>query len=561
MSGNRFQTTLICTSVVLFFFLLLEGACRLALHFLADASQEVVQDKKDFMDLQNFQVGQYAQKDDLLGYSLTPGKMVGEYSINSLGFRGRDFTPDKAPGTVRVICVGGSTTIGSNAGGDAFAYPAILEEILRKVFPRAQNIEVINAGVFGYHSWHSLIRVENEFDRLDPDCYIFMDGLNDVMAAYGMSKKQLESLGNGPNAAPLSQLVNADQESFVRSISGFMRESALYSAMEKAIRSLRGRLESLTFFWEMTEKMRLFGYKANVERAISHALARNKAVILLNYPWIVDGKLQGEKECARLPYKIDPSLIKVYNFGREYLRQVNADIAKELGVPCVDLQEVFDRQVEEWGLKRLYSDNLHFTRYGNYVLAKAVYRELGADRAFTRLAWPQAAPEAKTDDLDPLFPDLASWHPAQADVACLGKELVAWFGTCPRREMVQVSGLDENEVDTEGKWRWAQGGKVELRFRETAGRRMRVEFSFNNPIPGQGMTVLANGGEVFRMKDLSAQKWLVEKTEGSCELTTVEGENRVEILFAKGNHQGFDFAPGDKRALNGVFLHLAVQDR
>jgi lysophospholipase L1-like esterase len=555
MQGNRLKTFVVCAGVVLAFFLLLEGASRLYLSLLAPCPGNAGHSKQDFMDLQNFQGGQYAQKDDLLGYRLVENRKVGEYSFNSLGFRGRDFTQTKPEGTIRVICIGGSTTIGSNAGGDQFSYPWLLEELLRKAFPKAKNIEVINAGVFGYHSWHSLLRVENEFDRYDPDVYVFMDGLNDVMAAYGMDKNQLEHIGNG--SAALTQLVDKNQENFARRASEFLRVSALFSIMERAIKALQFRLESMNFAWEMTEKMRLFGYKRNVEEAISHALARNKGVILLNYPWIVDGQSQGEEASRRLPYKIDPGLIKLYNFGRAYLPQVNADIAGKLGVPYVDLQGIFDRQVREGGIKRLFSDNIHFTRYGNYELAKAVCRELGGVKAFTRLA----GPAVDRGDWDSLFPELATWYPSDPEKACLAHDLVGWFGRCSQEDRIRVSGLDDNEVDTLGSWRWAFGEKVVLSFNEAARRRLRVEFAFCNPIPGQGLTILANGKTVYHAQDIPVQKWLVEKTEGSFEMTTEEGENRVELVFAKGNHLGYDFAPNDNRKLNAALLHFIVQNQ
>lgn len=507
------------------------------------------------MDLQKFQNGEYARKDDLLGYRLMENKKISEYTFNNLGFRGRDFTAAKPAGTIRVICVGGSTTIGSNAGNDSFTYPFILEELLRQAFPGANKIEVINAGVFGYHSWHSMLRVDNEFDRYDPDVYVFMDGLNDVMAAYGMEKKQLERLANTVSGSGLlTQLVNKTQESLVLRMRDFARGSALYQVMERALNALRSRLGTQDFSGEMAEKMQLFGYKRNVERAISHVLARNKGVILLNYPWIVDGRLQGREESCLLPYKVDPDMIKVYNFGRAYLKQTNADIAKELGVPYVDLQDIFDRQIQEWGASRLYSDNMHFTRYGNYVLATAVSRELGVVPAFTSLA----GPETHGDDWDALFPDLASWRPQQADIACFERDMLTWSGGCSPEDNIRVSGLDENESDTQGEWRWAYGGKMTFSFREAAKRRVRVEFTVCNPIPSQEMVVLANGQEIFRARNLPVQKWLEKNNEGTFELTTAEGENRVEFIFAKGNHQGFEFAPGDKRDLNAAFLHLVL---
>ncbi|GFK95167.1 hypothetical protein NNJEOMEG_03025 [Fundidesulfovibrio magnetotacticus] len=509
------------------------------------------------MDMQSFQKGEYAAKDDLLGYRLIEGKKVGEYSFNSLGFRGKDFQVSKPKDTIRVMCVGGSTTIGSNAGGDNYTYPYILEELLRKVFPKGQRIEVINAGVFGYHSWHSLLRVEKEFDRYDPDFYVFMDGLNDVMAAYSIDKKALEHFANGAGSPYLSQLVNNNSESFVGRISAFLRVSALYSLMEHAGRTVQDWLESLNFDLKMREKMGLFGYRRNVERMVSILREKHKGVVLLNYPWIVDGTMKNEESASTLPYRIDPGLLKLYDFGRAYVQRTNAEIAAKLSVPYVDMQPIFDEQAKEWGLKRLYSDNLHFTRYGNYLLAKAVCRELVRNEAFTHMA----GQAAENVNLDALFPEMSSWRPLEPGEACMGHDLVGWFGVCSAKSRIHVSGLDDIEIDPLGKWRWAYGGMIGLKFTAEAGQRLRIEFAINNPIPGQGLSIQANGVEVYKATDIPAQKWLVEKREGTCQITAKAGENQVNLVFLQGNHQGFDFAPADARTLNAAVLHLSIDNQ
>ncbi len=557
MSESKSKAIILSLFVSIVLLLALEGVSRFYIHVSKKDTENTNTNKIDFMDLQNFQKGQYAIKDDLLGYRLIEGKKIGEYSFNSLGFRGGEFFPTKPTGTIRIICIGGSTTIGSNAGGDNFTYPHILEELLRKTYPKAKNIEVINAGVFGYHSWHSLLRVEKEFDRYDPDFYIFMDGLNDVMAAYAIDKKTLEHLGNGSGSPILSQLVNKKQESFVHRMSTFMRGSALYSVMEQMGKGFQGWLESLNFSLKMREKMKLFGYQKNVEQTFSLLHAKDKEIILLNYPWIVDGAMTDEKSSSTLPYKIDPSLLKLYDFGRSYTQRVNAEIAAKLSAPYIDMQPIFDKQAKEWGLKRLYSDNLHFTRYGNYLLAKAVCRELGRNQVFMQMA----GPAANDGNLDVLFPDLASWRPLEPGEACMGHELVGWFGACSPKSHIDVSGLDDIEIDPLGKWRWAYGGTIGLKFTAEAGQRLRIEFAINNPIPSQGLSILANGQDVYSVKDIPAQKWLVEKVEGTCQMTAKAGENQVNLVFSKGNHQGFDFAPADARPLNGAVLHLVITNQ
>jgi lysophospholipase L1-like esterase len=66
--------------------------------------------------------------------------------VNSLGFRSGEFSPDKEPGTYRIISTGGSTTAGyeSDVG---HTYPALLQKKLNGASEGRNKFEVINAGI------------------------------------------------------------------------------------------------------------------------------------------------------------------------------------------------------------------------------------------------------------------------------------------------------------------------------------------------------------------------------------------------------------------------------
>src|SRR5262245_55041082 len=51
--------------------------------------------------------------------------------INSLGFRGNEFTLEKKPGTVRVLCLGDSYTFGPYVEDDR-TFPAMVERALNE---------------------------------------------------------------------------------------------------------------------------------------------------------------------------------------------------------------------------------------------------------------------------------------------------------------------------------------------------------------------------------------------------------------------------------------------
>jgi lysophospholipase L1-like esterase len=108
-----------------------------------------------------------------LPYVPTPGY---EYH-NSLGFKGKEFTPQKQPGVLRIVCMGGSTTYGQYVS-DKEAYGAQLEEMLNAAGIKS---EVINAGIPGYVSTETLVNLQLRVLPLEPDIVIFYEGRNDLM--------------------------------------------------------------------------------------------------------------------------------------------------------------------------------------------------------------------------------------------------------------------------------------------------------------------------------------------------------------------------------------------
>ncbi len=102
----------------------------------------------------------------------------GPVAINSLGMRGRDAAREKPPGTFRILCLGGSTTFDAFNGAGVH-WPGLLEDRLRAQFPNRQ-IEVLNAGVNGWSSAHSLAYLAFDGLALSPDAVIVYHNVNDL---------------------------------------------------------------------------------------------------------------------------------------------------------------------------------------------------------------------------------------------------------------------------------------------------------------------------------------------------------------------------------------------
>lgn len=93
-------------------------------------------------------------------------------------FNPQQFSARKPPGTVRVFCVGGSTTYG-RPFWDATSYAASLRELLPLVDP-SKRYEVINAGGISYASYR-VAKVMEELSAYEPDLFIVFSAHNEFL--------------------------------------------------------------------------------------------------------------------------------------------------------------------------------------------------------------------------------------------------------------------------------------------------------------------------------------------------------------------------------------------
>ena len=101
-----------------------------------------------------------------------------EVSINSRGFRGREFSDKKDPGVIRIVCLGASSTFGYFDRDDQ-TYPVYLEQFLNERYPGGAKFEVINLGIPLLRSTEIYYLFLNEVTSLEPDIVTFYEGSND----------------------------------------------------------------------------------------------------------------------------------------------------------------------------------------------------------------------------------------------------------------------------------------------------------------------------------------------------------------------------------------------
>ena len=121
--------------------------------------------------------------------------------VNREGFRGPEVAVEKAPGTVRIMAVGSSTTFDPAVSGDQATWPARLQVWLSQLAPQ-RSVEVINAGVPGYRVIDDVIRLEVELYRFRPDVVILYEGHNDLFGALRRGREPPSAFSGTPDEIP-----------------------------------------------------------------------------------------------------------------------------------------------------------------------------------------------------------------------------------------------------------------------------------------------------------------------------------------------------------------------
>ena len=113
------------------------------------------------------------------GMELIPNQKSQSVTINSLGFRGDEFSIEKDNSTYRIFMLGGSTMFGHGATSDETTIPGYLQESLQNEYEE-YNIEVINSGIQGANSFDELNLIKTRLLDYSPNLLIIYDGWNDL---------------------------------------------------------------------------------------------------------------------------------------------------------------------------------------------------------------------------------------------------------------------------------------------------------------------------------------------------------------------------------------------
>jgi lysophospholipase L1-like esterase len=98
-----------------------------------------------------------------------------------LVYRNEAVARKKLPGEIRIVCLGGSTTVNYRAG---VSYPRLLEERFARELGKDPPIRVLNAGGDGYSTAHVLVDLSLRNLDAQPDIITVFENINDLSAAW-----------------------------------------------------------------------------------------------------------------------------------------------------------------------------------------------------------------------------------------------------------------------------------------------------------------------------------------------------------------------------------------
>jgi lysophospholipase L1-like esterase len=281
--------------------------------------------------------------------------------INAQGFRGRDWTIAKAPGTARLVVLGGSAAFGHGALSDDAVFAAVLERLLRE---RGRKVEVLNAGVMGYQSTQELVLLATELLDYAPDALLVFDGWNDCFyAALGA-----EDRGETPPAFGELEAAIADGRALGTNL---LRLSALYRGLERKAERWRAAraggpedpIEAAFAAEFYDHPAGLARYRANLARICRLARASGAAALLAPQPELFGRADPGPDAAARAK----PSASYREHVAARYPGYVAAarEVAAAEGALFRDCRPAFDGAREA-----VFLDPVHFDDHGNELVAR-----------------------------------------------------------------------------------------------------------------------------------------------------------------------------------------------
>ncbi len=289
----------------------------------------------------------YYKKDSELFWRIRPNQTIkgkffvdGVYQINSKGYREREFSTEKTPGTTRIICLGNSCTFGWKVNLDQ-TYPKVLEKLLNQNLPQPE-FEVIDAGMTGYSTFQGVRFLKREILAFHPDIITFSYGWNDMCPSEREDKDQ---------KFPPQWLLNLDD---------FLSQSRFYSFLKFEIMSLLKSRKQTQNEKKIVYRVSLKDYQTNLKELAKIAESAGIKVFFLSSP------------VSSAKVFLGPGKTSKPHIANKYYNKALKETTSELSLPLMDVALLFEDRGDLYDNGR--EEFIHYNSKGHQVIADAIYR-------------------------------------------------------------------------------------------------------------------------------------------------------------------------------------------
>ena len=344
----------------------------------------------------------YGAFDPVTLVRLVPNDTYGVLPIGKFGFienkeEGTTFSYNKNDNITRVIMLGGSSMAGSGSSRVSETISSQLEQLINDKLSKEKSkryYEVLNFGAGGGYSGAELVKFIQYLIYLEPDIVIALDGFNDAWNAIfeknrikisnpiinwsDYSYKYFESM-NGMHVKRSStdgmlpfmpftslafnriysrvNLIFSDKETFYNKYPNYILSKEIYKDDPFFAKVFQTNLETLA---ALACRSNFFFIGALQPHAYSREenLTENEIALINTFETRYEATIESGINYSKLMNQAFDRYSKVYS-------ELERKFSDCRSVKFVNLMNAFIEKKQD-----TYVDNIHYTPYGNYVIAK-----------------------------------------------------------------------------------------------------------------------------------------------------------------------------------------------